>query len=189
MDGFFTRTRSSPHANGEPFNENEKNPFHIAPKYLCMKILFGHSAVQCVFSSRSILAFFGYRKSTIPGVLNLFGACGIGSQPKLVRRSWDCKVLYLRFFVGLCPMLLFRIHVKTDVVSRRTLGKLVVWSWSAEQVSSTWAGQCRACYYCITDLCLTQPMGRKALFLDEQCFEEKSWPSRIIGITLDSDKP
>ena len=129
------------------FNENEKIPFHIAPKYLCMKISFGHSAVWRVFlflSSRSILPFFGYRKSNIPGVSELFGAW-VHNLNSFAGLETVKSYVYLRSFFPV-SILLFRVHVKNAVVSRRTLGKLLVWSWSAEQVSSTWAGQCRACY-------------------------------------------
>ena len=83
VDTFFTRTTSRLHANGEPvfsraqycklpFHENEKVLFHIVPRYLCMKILFGHSAVQqvfCFFPPAHFLYFLATGRSNVPGAL------------------------------------------------------------------------------------------------------------------------
>ena len=62
MASHLMKTKKSfPYRSKVPLHENIIWPLGCPTRFL-------------FFSSRSILAFFGYRKSNIPGVLNLFGA-------------------------------------------------------------------------------------------------------------------
>ena len=69
--------------------KTKKFLFHIVPKYLCMKTLFGHSAVQRVFCFLPFAHFWhvlATGRFHVPGVWTLFWARGYKRCAK--RKNW-----------------------------------------------------------------------------------------------------